>query len=171
MVFKLLNLFRKTVRSCKNNSQNTPLLSESKNKIHKSKGLSEKIVLQTNMDQSTLHMLYKELKKKLARQVIQELDQMERTHPYQRVICQNPLIMEVTKSGMLRIIMARVAQEGELLEGIVQSILEQDILSTQELMNLKEAVEFTVKMLMLIQKWMMTGGLEIVMGIISEELN
>ncbi|WJL29518.1 accessory protein [Piparella virus] len=153
MVSRLLSLFKRIKSNYKRPTAEVPLLVHQQGSEQKSGRNTYQIRMGQRVDSATKAAAFRELRKRVAKDVIQDLELVSDQHPFQKVITTNPLVTEITREGMLRILMERVSKDGVYLDQIVIPLLSSGILTNQETKNLEDAVRLACDLFKMLREW------------------
>ncbi|UQM99614.1 accessory protein [Meliandou lophuromys virus] len=87
--------------------------------------------------------------KAAAKKAIQIMDGSTQNHPYQIMLKMDPPTVEITKEGMMRILLNSIVEQGKTVDEKAMELVEEGLLSARELLALKEAIPLTRLMMVI----------------------
>nr|QXU63472.1 C protein [Jeilongvirus sp.]QXU63480.1 C protein [Jeilongvirus sp.] len=143
MAFKLSNLFRIIGMRSRRPTEEVPSPSQEQKKEQQPGKLISSQKLEMPQDREGEEKARMAIMKQAARKAIQIMDKEADQHPYQKVWREDPPLTEITREGMVRILLGSIVEQGKSVDEKAAELIEEGILSARELMALKEAIPIT----------------------------
>ncbi|URD31436.1 C protein [Parajeilongvirus brazilense] len=156
MAYRLLNSFRGTKKKSKKPTEEVPLLDhqQKEESLHGKNSLRQ--LVRAAEDWNNIMQASTTLRQILAMGVIEIMDNRLQDLEYQKVLSWDPLVVEITEQGMIRMILQQILQGTVDTTQVAFHMISTGELSAQELMNLRNAVPKVEAMLNLLHQYMNT---------------
>ncbi|AVM86014.1 C protein [Mount Mabu Lophuromys virus 1] len=149
MAFKLSSLFKAIGMRSRRRTDEVPLVNQGQKKEQQ----PGKLILSQRMDipkdREGEEKAKRVILRAAAEKAIQILDRASVNHPYQKLIPGNPPAVEITKEGMMRILLNSIVEQGMTVDEKATEMVEEGLLSGRELIALKEAIPLTRLMMVI----------------------